>query len=128
MTTKQQIKASKEHLNNSQLKTKRITYKTLGEVREINKIMENIKTYDRIGKVKKFFGYSLIGLGSVTFPLPTGSIFLIMGGCYLVRLSYKDVLKVVGFYFGKCYNFLYSIRNIRLIRYRLRLLKMRFFK
>jgi len=40
----------------------------------------------------------MIGIGTITLPLPTGSVFLIMAGCALLAIDYKKLLKTINFY------------------------------
>ena len=39
-----------------------------------------------LGRVIKVVGLGLVGVGTLTLPFPTGSIFLISGGCWLLGL------------------------------------------
>jgi len=66
---------------------------------ELNQIQEQgIKFIFKKNWFKLIGGIALIGVGVITLTLPTGSIFLIAGGFYLLGLStsdlfrYKDIL------------------------------------
>ena len=68
------------------------------EAKKLANYFEEFKVYKPITIVKKLAGYSLIGIGVITLPLPTGSIFLIMLGCALLAIDYKKLLKTINFY------------------------------
>lgn len=42
-------------------------------------------------KFKIAAGAALIGIGTITLPLPTGSVFLIAAGCYITGISITDL-------------------------------------
>ena len=71
---------------------------TLQQTRERIKFFNQVEVYRPVTLVKKIVGYGLIGVGIVTLPFPTGSVFLIMGGCALLAIDYKKLLKTVKFY------------------------------
>ena len=71
---------------------------TLKQAQKRIEILEQVETYRPITLIKKLVGYSMIGIGIITIPLPTGSIFLIMGGCLLLAIDYKKLLKTIKFY------------------------------
>ena len=59
---------------------------------------EQVEVYKPITLTKKITGYSMIVIGVVTLPIPTGSIFLIMAGCALLAIDYKKLLNTINFY------------------------------
>jgi len=82
---------------------------TLQQARKRMQFFSQVEVYKPVTLVKKIIGYSMIGIGTITLPFPTGSIFLIMGGCALLSIDYKRLLKTINFY-GK--EFYYSIYRI----------------
>ena len=71
---------------------------TLEQAKKRMQFFEQVEAYKPITLVKKIVGYTMIGIGTITIPLPTGSIFLIMGGCALLAIDYKKLLKTINFY------------------------------
>ena len=87
---------------------------TLEQARKRIQFFEQVEAYKPITLIKKIFGYGMLGIGLATSPFPaTGSIFLIMGGCLLLGIDYKKLLKTINFY-GKetAYWILRAWRNI----------------
>ena len=86
---------------------------TLKEARKIAFFFEQVEAYKPITLIKKIVAYTLIGVGTITLPLPTGSVFLIMIGCAMIAVDYKRLLKTINFY-GKesAYWILRAWRNI----------------
>jgi len=78
---------------------------------------EQYETYKPITLLKKVIGTSLITLGLITFPLPTGSIVFIIAGCGLLSIDHKKLLFTFKFYSRKLIDWLYGNRNIKLIKY-----------
>ena len=72
------------------------------------------ETYKPITKVQKVIGYSILGLGLITIPLPTGSIVLIMIGASLLGLNYKDILSKSQFLIRERFI---DFKTSKLIRY-----------
>ena len=71
---------------------------TLKQARKRIQFFEQTEVYKPITLIKKVTGYSMIGIGTITLPFPTGSIFLIMGGCLLLAIDYKKLLRTINFY------------------------------
>ena len=86
---------------------------TLEQAKKRMQFFEQVEAYKPITLVKKIVGYTMIGIGTITLPLPTGSIFLIMIGCAILAIDYKKLLKTINFY-GKetAYWVLRAWRNI----------------
>ena len=76
-------------------KTKKITLK---ELQTRIQFLERTETYKPITLFKKAVGYTMIGIGTITLPAPTGSVFLIMAGCALLSIDYKKVMKPIYFH------------------------------
>jgi len=81
---------------------------TLQQARKRMQFFSQVEVYKPVTLVKKIIGYSMIGIGTITLPLPTGSIFLIMGGCALLAIDYKKLLKTINFYAKETY---YAVRR-----------------
>ena len=71
---------------------------TLEQARKRMQFFEQVEAYKPITLVKKIVGYTMIGIGIITIPLPTGSIFLIIIGCAILAIDYKRLLKTINFY------------------------------
>ena len=71
---------------------------TLEQARKRIQFFEQVEAYKPITLFKKVVAYTMIGAGVITLPLPTGSIFLIMGGCAILAIDYKRLLKTINFY------------------------------
>ena len=71
---------------------------TLKELEKRIQFFEKVEAYKPVTLFKKVVGYTMIGIGTITLPLPTGSIFLIMGGCALLSIDYKKLLNTIKFY------------------------------
>ena len=71
---------------------------TLEQARKRIQFFEQVEAYKPITLFKKVVGYTMIGIGTITLPAPTGSIFLIMGGAALLAIDYKKLLKTIKFY------------------------------
>lgn len=71
---------------------------TLEQARKRIQFFEQVEAYKPITLGKKIVGYTMIGIGIITIPLPTGSIFLIMIGCAILAIDYKRLLKTINFY------------------------------
>lgn len=71
---------------------------TLEQAKKRMQFFEQFEVYKPITLFKKIVGYSMIGIGTITLPLPTGSVFLIMAGCALLAIDYKKLLKTINFY------------------------------
>lgn len=76
---------------------------TLEQAKKRIQFFEQVEAYKPITLGKKILGYSLIGVGVITLPLPTGSIFLIMAGCTILAIDYKRLLKTINFYGKETY-------------------------
>lgn len=59
--------------------------------------LARLETFKPISKVQKAIGYTILGTGLITLPLPTGSIVLIMIGASLLGINYKDILTKAQF-------------------------------
>lgn len=75
--------------------TKRITLK---ELQTRIQFLEAIETYKPITLFKKVVGYTMIGIGTITLPAPTGSVFLIIIGCTLLSIDSKKLMKTINFH------------------------------
>ena len=71
---------------------------TLQQAKKRMQFFKQVEVYKPITLIKKTVAYILIGAGVITLPLPTGSIFFIMGGCALLAIDYKKLLKTINFY------------------------------
>ena len=87
---------------------------TLKQANQLMRFHKEFEAYKPITLFKKVLGYTMIGIGTITLPLPTGSIFLIMGGCALLAIDYKKLLKTINFY-GK-EIFYWAMRQARRLR------------
>lgn len=87
---------------------------TLEQARIRMQFFKQVEAYKPITLIKKIVGYGLIGIGVSTLAFPTGSIFLIMGGCALLAIDYKKLLKTINFY-GK-EIFYWAIRQARSLK------------
>ena len=76
-------------------KTKKITLK---ELQARIQFLERTETYKPITLLKKVVGYAMIGIGTITLPAPTGSVFLIIIGCALLSIDSKKLMKTIDFY------------------------------
>ena len=61
---------------------------TLEQAKKLSKL----QIYKPIPKIQKVIGYGLLGVGLITLPLPTGSVLIIMLGCLLLGINYKEVI------------------------------------
>lgn len=77
---------------------KKIQTITLEQARKRMQFFEQVEAYNPITLVKRIVSYTMIGAGVITLPLPTGSIFLIMGGCAILAIDYKILLKTINFH------------------------------
>lgn len=101
-------------------------YTTIKEVEKMMNYLENFEVYNPLTLIKKVVGYTLIGYGvGTSFILFSGSYFAIMGGCLLVDIDYKKLLKTISFYGKNILNWFYSNRSIKLIKYNLKLRKLK---
>lgn len=75
-------------------KTKKITLK---ELQTRIQFLERTEVYKPITLFKKVVGYAMIGIGTITLPAPTGSVFLIMAGCALLSIDSKKLMKTIYF-------------------------------
>lgn len=57
-----------------------------------------IEIYTPINLTRKIVGWSLIAIGAITLPFPTGSVFLIMLGASILSMDYKKILSSIKFY------------------------------
>ena len=87
-------------------KTKKITLK---ELQTRIQFLEQTEAYKPITLAKKIVGYTMIVIGTITLPLPTGSIFIIMAGCALLSIDYKKLLNTIKFYSKEIF---YAIRRL----------------
>ena len=87
---------------------------TLGQAKKRMQFFEQVEVYKPITIVQKIVGYIMIGTGVLTLPIPTGSILLIIGGCFLLSIDYKKLLNTLNFYSKETsYWFLRAWRNLR---------------
>ena len=77
------------------MQTRKLTRKQL--ISRI-KFLEGVETYKPITFMRKVIGYPLIGYGVITLLAPTGSWFAIFGGCALVGIEPKVLIKTMKFY------------------------------
>lgn len=101
-TKTERYKKNKKHYNNMKKQnkttlTERVAYRMMME-------SKGLETYKPITLLKKVFAYSLIGLGVGSLPLPTGSIWFIMGGCTLLGVDYKVLLNTIKQYYKSVYS------------------------
>ena len=87
---------------------------TLEQARKRIQFFEQVEAYKPITLIKKIVGYSMIVIGALTLPIPTGSIFLIILGCALLAIDYKKLLDTINFY-GK-EIFYWAIRQARSLK------------
>jgi len=59
---------------------------------------EQVEAYKPITLFKKVVGYAMIGIGTITLPAPTGSVFLIIVGCALLSIDSKKLMRTINFY------------------------------
>ena len=83
------------------------------------------ETYKPIKLICKIAGWTLIGIGAITFPLPTGSQVMIILGALLLGIDYKIILGKIKFIFIKIFNFVWRNRSPKLIKYNWRCFKLR---
>jgi len=82
---------------------------TLEQARKRMQFFGQVEAYKPVTLFKKIVGYTMIGIGTITLPFPTGSIFLIMGGCLLLAIDYKKLLRTINFYAKET---LYAVRRL----------------
>ena len=87
---------------------------TLEQARKRIQFFNQFEVYKPITLIKKIVGYSMIVIGALTLPIPTGSIFLIVLGCALLAIDYKKLLDTINFY-GK-EIFYWAIRQARSLK------------
>jgi len=87
---------------------------TLEQARKRIQFFNQFEVYKPITLIKKIVGYSMIVIGALTLPIPTGSIFLIILGCALLAIDYKKLLDTINFY-GK-EIFYWAIRQARSLK------------
>lgn len=46
-------------------------------------------------RIKLILGTVLIGAGIATLPIPTGSVFMIAGGCYILGTSTEEIKRKI---------------------------------
>lgn len=83
----------------------------------INKI--KLEKYNPISKLKKTIGYSLIGFGVVTFPIPSGSQLSIIAGASLIGIPKKELLRYTNHYLKELGNYAYCMRDKKSLCYEL---------
>lgn len=71
---------------------------TLKELQTRIQFLERTEAYKPITLFKKVVGYTMIGVGTITLPAPTGSVFLIIIGCALLSIDSKKLMKTINFY------------------------------
>ena len=71
---------------------------TIEQARKRIDFFNEVEAYKPITLIKKIVAYAMIGIGTITLPLPTGSVFLIMIGCALLAIDYKKLIKTINFY------------------------------
>ena len=76
-------------------KTKKITLK---ELQTRIQFLEQTEAYKPITLAKKAVAYTMIGIGTITLPAPTGSVFLIIAGCALLSIDSKKLMRTINFY------------------------------
>ena len=96
---------------------------TIKQARKRIDFFNEVEAYKPITLIKKIVGFSLIGYGTVTIIMPTGSVWAIMGGCALLGIDYKKLLKTLKFYGKKLIDWAYGNRTWKLMK---RNLKARF--
>ena len=87
---------------------------TLEQARKRIQFFNQFEVYKPITLIKKIVGYSMIVIGALTLPIPTGSIFLIILGRALLAIDYKKLLDTINFY-GK-EIFYWAIRQARSLK------------
>jgi len=92
-------------------------YITPQQARVRSNWFRQVGVYKPITLIKKVFGYGMIGVGVATSWFPSGSVFVIMGGCALVSIDYKKILSSMGFYGVRAYGWAYSHRTKKLRSY-----------
>ena len=88
---------------------------TLEQARKRIQFFNQFEVYKPITLIKKIVGYSMIAIGTITLPLPTGSVFLIILGCAVLAIDHKKLLKAINFY-GK-EIFYWAIRQARSLKW-----------
>ncbi len=76
---------------------------TLEQAKKRIQYFEQFEVYKPITLIKKVVGYTMICIGIITLPIPTGSIFLIIGGAALLSIDYNKLLKTINFYSKETY-------------------------
>jgi len=71
---------------------------TLEQARKRMQFFGQVEAYKPVTLFKKVVAYAMIGIGTITLPAPTGSIFLIMAGCALLSIDSKKLMKTINFY------------------------------
>ena len=71
----------------------------------------HIEHYDKIGIVRSISGVVCVGVGVATLPLPTGSIFVIGLGCYLLGYDSKILLPKLIYKGKNLLNWFYCNRT-----------------
>jgi hypothetical protein len=67
------------------------TYNT-NEWLQVMRYTEKFKLIPKKNKIKLVVGYSLISIGLITLPFPTGSPFLILSGLGLLGVKKNDLI------------------------------------
>jgi len=71
---------------------------TLEQAKRRMQFFEQVEVYKPITLLRKIVGYSMIGIGTITLPAPTGSVFLIITGCAIVSIDSKKLMRTINFY------------------------------
>ena len=72
---------------------------TLEQAKKRMQFFGQVEAYKPITLVKKLTGFILIGYGVGTLWCPiSASVVAIMGGCALLAIDYKRLLKTINFY------------------------------
>ena len=76
----------------------------------------DITSYDKIGIVRAVSGSVLLGAGLITLPLPTGSIFMVGLGCWLLGYDSKVLVTKTTYKLKLLFNWFYCNRTPKKIR------------
>ena len=68
---------------------------------------KDIIPYNHISKIRGIIGTLALTTGLITLPLPSGSIFLVCGGCYLLGYDSKVIIKNSIFHLKELKNWVY---------------------
>ena len=100
-------------------------YITIQQARERVRLFGDVEIYNPITLLKKIVGYGVVGVGIASLPLPCGSVFMIMGGCALLGVDYKKLLRTLQVYGSRVLGWVYSHRTKKLRSYNRHLRRLR---